>query len=135
MVLVRPSKFWHKPGAPGKEVWDAWQQCLKLPGKRDVSEACMKAQGFTYGKTDDIYVPPPRPKGGWVKPGVSQVDAMRVWRGCIGMRVNTAEIQAEINQCMAEQGFAFKKELSEDELPPCWYDPYPHCRDEPRPYR
>ena len=83
MVLVRPSKFWHKPGVSGKEAWETWHNyCTKVPGNLSDSEACMKSQGFKYGKTDDIYVPPLPPKRGWVKPGVSYMDAVSIRNEC-----------------------------------------------------
>lgn len=70
---------------------------------------------------------------GWAKPGVSYVDARNTWDECIAMMGGTTEIESYMNKCMAKQGFVFKKELSNDENPPCWYDSHPPCKDESRP--
>lgn len=139
VVQVRPSKGWWKTGVSGKEAWETWQNC-KTGNQRD-TEACMEAKGFSYGKLteDQVYVPPPPPRKGWVKPGMSRADSKKTWDTCYDVSKNTSTsssggLSARINQCMADRGFVFR-ELKGEELPSCLdTGGFPPCRDEPKPH-
>lgn len=109
-------------------------------------DACMKQEGFTYGKLapDQVYVPPPPPREGWIKPDVSYMQAHRTSIECYRSAENSPEfgaaakknhyqlhiyLEGYTQECMAKQGFVYR-ELTEDELPPCSYVMFPPCRSE-----
>jgi hypothetical protein len=130
IVRVLPSKGWWKAGVSGKEAWETWHNyCTKVSEKLWDAEACMKEKGFAYGKLteEQVYVPPPPPRMGWVKPGVSRLDSVGAWNKCSDMRRNSS---VYVEKCMTEQGFVYR-ELTEEELPLCRDALFPPCRPDP----
>lgn len=99
------------------------------------TDVCMTDAGFKYMKYprgESVYVPPPPPRKAWVKPGVGYVEARAIGIEC----AENNRGWEKLSKCMEDQGFVFR-ELTEDELPPCWYAGHigGQCKDEPQPQR
>lgn len=120
---------------PTERTGDDWRR-MRGPGifQGKYSDGCMKNAGFKYMKYppgESVYVPPPPPRSGWMKSGVSYVDASHVAGKCLRQEHS----QEYLNKCMGEQGFVYR-ELTKDEFPPCWYvGGFDQCKDEPPPNR
>ena len=72
-------------------------------------ENCFNSKGLKYGKIkpEDYYRPPPPPKWGWAKPGVSRGDAIHEHFIC-GAKNGRFASDEETDACMDKKGFKWQ---------------------------
>ena len=134
MQIVYPNKGWKKPGVSAKETFDKEQECYEKivndkqyqawmseqrrmrPKKKPMDPymtnvECMESYGFTWGKVtpEDIYYPPPPPRWGWAKEGVSRRDAGNISVDCLDeVKDKPGDRNENRRQCMREKGFKWE---------------------------
>ena len=69
----------------------------------------MESQGYQWGKIkpEDVYIPPPPPRWGWVKAGVSERDARDTFAEC-NQQASGRDFVAQSDKCMEAQGFKWE---------------------------
>ena len=133
MRIVYPNRGWRKPGVSAKEIFEKRQECAERikndkqyrewvfkqrdlhPENNRISPymtvECMQSQGFTWGKVtpEDVYIPPPPPRWGWVKEGVSQGDAGNQSVRCsLEVIAKPGDSNEKLTKCMEDKGFKWE---------------------------